>query len=306
MRAILIVVFCVFFLVAGVVYADEGGIVEPACKTPYVSLISISGDAIRKWENVMRYVPERLVLKFRVSFKDAHGFSREDVMNMQGGGFIVGEYLVTVEHIKTPSPRMLTLLLIAKGHRNFTDVKVKETWFEILYAGNTLVVGGTDALEFVATNEEFHLSLYKLGVAVPPKYKFALPFGDTACLEIGTAVILGGNPGAFGRNFRTGHVSSLRGGKIENVVEEESSLKKVLEEATFTVQLPVMPGDSGHPVVSLTAAGEVVLVGIAFTTVPGAFFSDLHLILRVETVKAFFKKNGIDYKNPKNNSSAIF
>lgn len=297
MRAILIVVFCVFFLVEGVVYAyGEGGTVEPACKMPYVSTISV--DAIKKWENAMRYVPERLVLKVRISFKDASGVPREDLLIMQGGGFIVGEYLVTVEHMKTPSSRMLTLFLITKGYRNFTDIKVKETWFEILYADNTLVVGGSDALEFVATKEEFHLSFYKLAVVIPPKYKLALPFGDTACLEIGTAVILGGNPVTFGRNFRTGHVSSLRGGKIENALEEESSLKKVSEDATFIVQLPIIPGDSGHPVVSLTSTGEVVIVGVAFTTVPGTLFGDVRLILRIETVKAFFQEKGIDYTKP--------
>ncbi|MEK7604063.1 MAG: S1C family serine protease [Patescibacteria group bacterium] len=296
MRAILIAVFCVFYLMAGVVYAEEGGNAEPACKTPY--MFTVSGDAIKKWENAMRYVPERLVLKFRLSFKDANGFPREDIINIQGGGFIFGDYLVTVEHMKPLPPDALVLLLISKGYRNFTDVKVKETWFEILYAYNSLVIGGTDALEFVATSEKFHLSLYKLAVVVPPKYRFALTFGDTACLRIGVAVILGGNPGSFGRNFRIGYVSSLKGGKIENVSEADTSLKKILEEATFMVQLPIIPGDSGHPVVSITATGEIALIGVAFTTIPGAFYGDMRLVLKVETVKAFFQENGVKYVKP--------
>lgn len=263
---------------------------QSLCKGSYIR--GITSEMIRRWERQKKYAVVRFQRVTPISYS-LNGVSQTPKeLETEGGAWVAGRGIVSVSHMLDPveqSAAMRFLTQDLSGGQTISDVVVQadHQWYQLVYEGFT--IGGEDKIQFVTIDTDRHLAFFKLLVDLPDPYSFAVPLGHYHKLSIGASVFIGGNPFNLGTSFRSGDVSSIK--KSDEKLEMRNA---PLPESYYLINLPVVWGDSGHPVYAITSCGDAEVVGMAFVIAPGRDYADLRFVLDVEYLREFAKSNGVD------------
>lgn len=260
------------------------------CAGTYIRGITL--DMISRWEKQKKYAVVRFQRFIPITYSLGGVPQEPKEFKVEGGAWVVGRGIISVSHMVDSIEQGAAIRFLAtdlQARQIISDVVVRadNQWFRLVYEDFT--IGGADKIQLKTVDKKYHLAYFELSVDLPDPYSFAIPLGRYSDLSVGSSIFIGGNPFNLGTSFRSGDVSSIK--KSNEKLEMQDA---PVPESYYLINLPIVWGDSGHPVYAITPCGDAEVVGMAFVIPPGFNYADLRFVLDVEFIRLFAVTNGVE------------